>query len=137
MTDTSSITPIILRFYPDTEAIYLFGSYGTEYEQEDSDVDIAVLLPPLQFKTIGNLIISDCRYALEDELGKKVDLINLRSANTVFQHEIIGGGRLIYSKDEYTTDTFEMMATSLYQKLNEERAGIIEDIIKSGRVLAS
>ncbi|MBK6563551.1 nucleotidyltransferase domain-containing protein [Candidatus Amarobacter glycogenicus] len=35
---------IILQHYPTTQAIYLFGSFGTADEWPTSDVDIAVLL---------------------------------------------------------------------------------------------
>ena len=60
---------------------------------------------------------------------------DLRMVNTVLQHEIIQTGRIIYMKDEYTIDLFEMIVMSLYQKLNEERAGILKEIYKSGRIL--
>ena len=73
--------------------------------------------------------------ALMDVLKKDVDLVNLRRVNTVLQHEIIQTGRIIYMKDEYTIDLFEMIVMSLYQKLNEERAGILKEIYKSGRIL--
>jgi predicted nucleotidyltransferase len=42
---SDAIVKAVLTFYPDVEAIYLFGSYGTEDERPDSDVDIALLLP--------------------------------------------------------------------------------------------
>ena len=50
MNGTGHIVRTVLRHYPDTQAIYLFGSYGTENEWPDSDVDIALLLPPEQAK---------------------------------------------------------------------------------------
>ena len=37
---------VVLEHYPLAQAIYLFGTYGTVDEWPDSDVDIAVLLPP-------------------------------------------------------------------------------------------
>ena len=40
-----NITAPILAAHPDTQAIYLYGTWGTEYQRPDSDVDIAVLLP--------------------------------------------------------------------------------------------
>ncbi|MEK7289910.1 MAG: nucleotidyltransferase domain-containing protein, partial [Planctomycetota bacterium] len=39
------IIKTVCFYYPDVSAIYLFGSYSTEYERMDSDVDIALLLP--------------------------------------------------------------------------------------------
>jgi uncharacterized protein len=79
--------------------------------------------------------MSDCRDALENVLKKTVDLINLRTVNTVFQNEIIQQGRIIYQQNERIVDEFEMQVMSFYQKLNEERAGILEDILASGRIL--
>ncbi len=38
------IVRTILQYYPSAQGIYLFGSYLTENEWPDSDVDIAVLL---------------------------------------------------------------------------------------------
>ncbi len=130
-----TIIKTVLAFYPDAEAIYLFGSYLTPHEQKDSDVDLAVLLSPAKAKLLGSPAMSECRNALEDALRRTVDLINLRMVNTVFQNEIIQESRLIYKQNEYVTDVFEMQVMSAYQKLNEERAGILEDIFESGRIL--
>jgi hypothetical protein len=40
------IVSIVLDAYPHTEAIYLFGSFGTADERPSSDVDIALPPPP-------------------------------------------------------------------------------------------
>ena len=125
----------VTKYYPDVEAIYIFGSYGTVDECQESDVDIAILFPPVQAKKIKNIAMSDCSFALANILKKDIDLINLRIVNTVFQQEIIQNGRVIFSKDENTVDFFEMTVISSYQKLNEERAGILEEVSRSGRIL--
>lgn len=80
MTDptTDPIPPIILRHYPAVQGIYLFGSYGTEDEWPDSDVDLALLLPPAEAKAAKSLALSPCRFELEDALAKEVDLLNAR-----------------------------------------------------------
>ena len=129
-----AIIKTVLDFYPDVEAIYLFGSYGTEDEKPDSDVDIALLFPPRRAKAVKSLALSECWSSLTKILQKNVDLVNLRLVNTVFQHEIIQNGRLLYVKGENAVDAFEMAVLSSYQKLNEERAGILEEIYKSGRI---
>jgi predicted nucleotidyltransferase len=36
------IVRIILKYYPDTQAIYLFGSFSTVDEWPDSDLDIGL-----------------------------------------------------------------------------------------------
>jgi predicted nucleotidyltransferase len=52
------IIKIILAHYAQTQAIYLFGSYGTTDEWPDSDVDIALLLPPEQAKAEKSLLLT-------------------------------------------------------------------------------
>jgi predicted nucleotidyltransferase len=131
----NAIARTVKYYYPDIEAIYLFGSFGTDEEKENSDLDIALLFPLPKAKMIKDLIMSDCYYALSEILARTVDIINLRTANTVFQHEIIYEGRIIYMQNEYSVDSFEMLVISLYQKLNDERAGIIQEILKNGKVL--
>ena len=79
----------ILKFYPDTQAIYLFGSFDTVDEWPDSDLDIGLLLPPLQ---AGNALFSAldlCNEALADYARKDIvksspDWTTLSFSETVF-----------------------------------------------------
>ena len=114
----------------------MFGSYGTEDEWPDSDVDVAVLLPPTQAKETGSLLLSELRFDLEALSLRDVDLINVRRVDTVFQKEIVFADRRIYCADRYAADEFEMLVLSYYQKLNEERAEIIRDALETGRFIA-
>lgn len=122
----------ILRHYPDVQGIYLFGSFGTENEWPDSDVDLALLLPYAQAKKVYALAMSPCALELAEALHKSVDLINARQVSTVFQKEIIQG-RLLYCANQYAVDEFEMLTLSYYQKLNEERKEILEAFYETGR----
>jgi len=130
-----TIVKTVLSYYSDVEAIYLFGSYLTPDQQQASDADLALLFPHEKARLLKNLAMGECRDALENVLKRTVDLINLRTANTVFQNEIIQHGRIIYQQNERVVDEFEMLVLSFYQKLNEERAGILEDILGTGRIL--
>lgn len=136
MNKIDAIVRAVFAHYPAAQAIYIFGTYGTADERADSDVDIAVLLPPQQAKTAGLLVLSDLRFKLEASLKKEVDLINIRRVPTVLQKEIITADRRIYCADEYAADEFEMLTLSYYQRLNEERAEIIKDALASGRIIA-
>ncbi|NTU41559.1 MAG: nucleotidyltransferase domain-containing protein [Nitrospirales bacterium] len=133
MTPTEGIIERVILHHPDTQAIYLFGSYGTENEWPDSDVDIALLLPPETAKRTGSLMMSDLHTDLELLLGKNVDLLNLRRVSTVFQKEIVMADRRIYTGDEYAAEEFEMLTLSYYQKLNQERGEVIDEGLRSGR----
>ena len=136
MTSETMMTRIIQTHYPAIQGIYLFGSHGTENQWPDSDVDIALLLPHDQAKREKHLFLSSCRTDLETALKKEVDLVNLRQVTTVFQKEIIENGRLICRTDAYAVDEFEMLVISYYQKLNEERRGILEEFFRTGRAYA-
>ena len=130
---TATIPQIILAHYPAAQAIYLFGSYDTDREWPDSDVDIALLLTPDEAKRVGYLALGNVQMSLERLFGKDVDLINLRLVSTVFQKEIIMAERRIFCADAYAVDEFEMLVISYYQKLNEERADVLAEGLRSGR----
>ena len=134
MIEEKTIVQKVLEHYPETQAMYLFGSYGTEDQRMESDADIALLLPPEASEKAGLLAMSALCSALEFLLKRDVDLINLRQVSTVLRKEVVASDRRIYTGDEYAADEFEMLTLSLYQKLNEERAGIVEDAMAGGRL---
>ncbi|MGH9432679.1 MAG: type VII toxin-antitoxin system MntA family adenylyltransferase antitoxin [Terriglobia bacterium] len=136
MKEYDAIVRIILEHYPAAQAIYLFGTYGTADEWPQSDVDIAVLLPPEQARRQPQLMLTSCHYALADALGKPTDLLNAREVSTVFQKEIVQSGRRLYSKDDNAVAEFEMLTLSHYQKLNEERKAILDSFQRTGRAYA-
>jgi predicted nucleotidyltransferase len=130
---SQEIVRIVLGHYPSAQAIYLFGTYGTEDEWPDSDVDIAILLPPEESHRQPQLMLTPCHHALVDLLEKEVDLLNAREVSTVFRKEIVAFGRLLYRADEVAVFEFEALTLSFYQKLNEERREIIEAFEETGR----
>jgi predicted nucleotidyltransferase len=133
MITTDEIVRVVVAAYPTVQAVYLFGSYGTEYERQSSDVDIALLLPPIEARQAGTLIMSELLFTLEALLKKDVDLINLRRVSTVLRKEITFTGRRVYCADTYAADEFEMLTLSYYQKLNEERAELLAEGLRDGR----
>jgi predicted nucleotidyltransferase len=124
------IIRIILKHYPDTIAVLLFGSFGTPDARPDSDTDIALLFPYGDKRDPG---FSDCRVELEELLGRTVDLVDLREVSTVFQNEILNTARELYisSRPEFTE--FGGLVLSFYQGLNEERAEILAEFGSTGR----
>ncbi len=130
---TDQIVKIILSFYPETQAIYLFGSYATPDEWKDSDVDVALLLPHAMLPLSPPLMLSSCHFALSEALGKTVDLVSAREVSTVMQIQIIKDDRVLYCADENAVAEFEMLTMSFYQKLNEERKEILEAFEETGR----
>jgi predicted nucleotidyltransferase len=133
MNEHDKIIRTVLEHYPNTQAVYLFGSYAAGQEWPESDVDIGLLLPPEEAKKVDSLQMSDLRFDLETLLGKEVDLINLRQAPTVLRKKVIVADCRIYVGNEFAAEEFEMLTLSYYQKLNEERAEILAEALAGGR----
>ena len=127
------IIKTVLKYYPGVQAVYLFGSVETDQEWADSDVDIGLLLDHKKAKETGSLMMSDLHSALTSLLKRDVDLVNLRQVSTVFQKEAISAERRVFCADVYAADEFEMLTLSYYQKLNEERKGILDEFNRTGR----
>ena len=115
---------------PDCQAIYRFGSWGTDAERPESDIDLAVLpshpLDPVHRWELAQRIASLA--------GRDVDLVDLTSASTVLRMQIVSQGERLYCADIDRVEQFENIIFSSYAKLNEERRGILVDVQQRGNV---
>lgn len=115
---------------PGVLGIYLFGSRSLDLQHADSDIDLALLakhkLPETKIWALAQ--------ALAAKYSRDVDLIDLKQASTVMCMQVISKGRRIYCTDEELCEAFEDFVFSDYAHLNEERAGILEDIGQRGAV---
>lgn len=124
----------ILAAYPDVQAIYLYGTWGTADQRPDSDLDVAVLLPPETARTVAPSAWHGL--AVEVALVAKVeraDLVNVRTASVILRKEVVAADRCIYCAAENAAAEFEMLTLSMYQKFNDERRRIVESGLSSGR----
>lgn len=116
---------------PAVVAVYLFGSQARDAARPESDIDLAVL-------TARDAIDAETRWTVQQDLsidlGRDVDLVDLRSASTVMQVQVLAHSQLLFEADPTVRHAFEMYAYSDYALLNEERAGILRDIRARGRV---
>lgn len=77
-------------------SVWIIGSYGTEYQREESDIDFAILLNS-DIKLMDEMKIScDISDTIEFE---NVDIVNLRKAPITLQFKTLKEGRQIYEKD--------------------------------------
>ncbi len=132
--DEAKLGKWIRECLPKVQAVWLFGSFATHEAKAESDVDLGVLLPfhsPVQPDKLSRI-----RTELAEKLGRSVDLIDLRKASTVLQNEVVSQGRCILELDPTAKAIFEMENLSRWQKLNEERRGILEEVYTSGRILS-
>lgn len=117
---------------PSLLAVYAFGSriqHQGIKARPDSDLDLAVLLegyadPVTLFNLSG---------PLADMAGCPVDLLDIRAASTVMQHQILTLGTAWWRKD-VRAGLFEAAMLSEKMALNEARAGLIKDLTLRGSV---
>lgn|SRR5450432_3495155 len=130
MRDLSAAVQIIVREVEGLEALYLFGSEARGDGLADSDIDLAFLA--------AAPLLPVARWTLQErvaaELGRDVDLVDLRSASAVMRVEVLRDAKLLVDTAPLARETFEAFALSDYARLQEERRGILDDIERRGRV---
>jgi hypothetical protein len=131
------INRLVLEAHPDAQAVYRYGTWGTDAERPDSDVDVAVLLPQGAAMKADRWQWHLLAVSIAGAVGTEhADLVNLRRADTSLQAEILRTARLTYDGDDAARLAFESLVLSMHQKLNAERAGIRAAIVGSGRTPA-
>ncbi len=115
---------------PDLIAVYLFGSKARGDGNRESDVDLAVLAR----EPISSSLRFELEQRLEEKLRQSVDLIDLRKVTAVFRIQVLKDGELLVDADPARRAEFECFALADYARLNEERAGILADVYRTGRV---
>ncbi|MBD3897954.1 nucleotidyltransferase domain-containing protein [Halomonas sp. ML-15] len=124
-----TLLDLLRQALPSLQAVYLFGSQASGQAQQDSDIDLAILLPsPADAEALWHL--GD---ELAGMLGRDVDLVDLRNASTVMQHQVINHGTRLWQRDQ-AADEFEVTSLSQYWDLQIMRSGILSDIRQRGRV---
>lgn len=114
---------------PNLLAVYLFGSRADGTAGPQSDLDLAILNDgPLDPVALWELT-SD----LAEIAGCPVDLVDLRAASTVLQYQVITKGIRLWTRD-VQAGIYEAFILSEKTALDSMRAGLIDDIVKDGRV---
>ena len=124
MISETELVQAIKELMPETKLIYLFGSQADGTASANSDIDVAVLLP----QKLDSVLRFDHQQNLSIIFNRDIDLIDLLSASTVMQNQIIMHGVCLFG-DENAQCTFEMQVLSMYQRLNEERRDILRDYV--------
>jgi len=104
--------------------VYLFGSYASDQTHAASDIDLAIL-PEKKLLPVTRWEIQQL---MAENLDLDVDLVDLLSASTVMQKEIISKGVCLYNSNN-ELESFEVQVMSMYQRLNEERADLLAEFM--------
>ena len=112
------------------QLVVLYGSHARGDATPTSDVDVAFLAPA----PLAPARLASTREALEQTLRCDVHLIDLRTASTVLRHEVTQTGEVLHSDGSEAVEQFLDFTLRDYVRLDEERAGILQDIRERGRV---
>ncbi|PSR21174.1 MAG: nucleotidyltransferase domain-containing protein [Sulfobacillus acidophilus] len=116
---------------PDILALYVFGSRAQGTCDSTSDWDFALLVPgycqPLQLWEWSD--------QLADIVQAPVDLLDFRAASTVMQYEILTTGERWWAQGA-VADLYECAVLSDKLDLDEQRAALLDDIEREGRIYA-
>ena len=126
-----TIIDVILPVLPNTLAIYAFGSQVQNTANTESDLDLAVLVP----NYVETLTLWDLSGQLADNFACSVDLLDMRAASTVMQHQILTTGFRLWALD-LSVDLLECYVLSEKFNLDHARAGLLADIEATGKVYA-
>ena len=129
MSETETIVRVLRERLDGLLGVYRFGSTGAE-RRPDSDVDVAVLTE----RPVEPVRLFAVAQKLAAALGRDVDLLDLCAASTVMAAQVMARGERLYCTDAGRCGAFEARALSAYALLNEERAGILQDIAARGTV---
>ena len=129
LTPSGVVVTALRAAFPHALAIYAFGSRAQGTARADSDLDVAVLVAgyaePLHLWAQANV--------LAEVLGCAVDLLDLRAASTVMQHQVLTHGRRLWAC-ELEAGLFDSYVLSEKLALDSARAGLLADIFKEGAV---
>lgn len=124
-----AVLQVLLQRFPHALAFYLFGSQAKGEANAESDVDLAVLLPGYA----DAQLLWDAAADLARVLGRHVDLLDLRAAGTVMQHQVLTTGHRLWG-DALAAGLFECFALTEKLHLDEARAGLLRDIAERGSI---
>jgi predicted nucleotidyltransferase len=115
---------------PDCQAIYRFGSWGTEAQRPDSDIDLAVL----PARPLDPVLRWELAQRLASLAGRDVDLVDLLQASTVLRMQVVASGERLTCADKPRVERFEDSVFSSYARFNEERREILADVRQRGSI---
>ncbi|MDH0431647.1 nucleotidyltransferase domain-containing protein [Comamonas aquatica] len=127
--DFSAVVLALKEAVPSLSAVYAFGSQVSGEAGPESDLDVALMS--------DESLAAEALWGLSSRLagivGCHVDLLDLRSASTVMQYRIVTTGQRLWARDEQAA-LYETFILSQKTALDEARAGLLDDIQKTGAV---
>jgi len=128
------IRPLFENKSQGAQTVYLFGSRADGTANADSDYDFALIADRVLNRselvifreTLGELIPGN----------PDIDCVDMRRIPLTLAAQILESGIVLFCRDESERARLETRLMSMYAALNEERQGILDDIVERGSVYA-
>lgn len=114
----------ILQKEPRINSAILHGSFGTSRQNEQSDLDIAVLMKDGEKLNAINRI--KLVATLEERCKIEVDLGVLSTESLIYSVQAIGKGTILFIKDQFQHDLKIATLLAQYAQLKEDRVKVEE-----------
>ncbi|TVQ29132.1 MAG: nucleotidyltransferase domain-containing protein, partial [Wenzhouxiangella sp.] len=121
--ESERIRKAVLAEVPDCLAIYVYGSRAGDQARTDSDLDVAVLLPP--DSQLPDRLTLAARLA--SRLNVEVDMVDLRRASDVLRREVLASGIRIHDARPDEVLEWEAQALTRYGHYRYEVADLLAD----------
>lgn len=108
-------------------AFFIFGSFGTQYQNQNSDIDFAILYD--KDVTLKEELMLEVKIS---EIFKRddIDVVNLNKAPINLQHRVIYTGDLLYCRDKIKLADFKERVFKLYGDYGITLKFFYEDYLK-------
>lgn len=104
------IVEALREVFRDALFVYVHGSAASGRLTEESDLDVAVMFERnLSLDERGSLAET-----LERRVGRKVDLLDLRTADPIIKMQVLSKGQAVVVEDRRALAEFRMYTPSLY-----------------------
>lgn len=130
--DFQRIVTHLQQGLPRLMAVYAFGSRVQDdgsHARADSDLDLAVLVEGYA----DPVRLFDLSGELADLVACPVDLVDMRAASTVMQHQILTQGQRLWASD-VRAGLFEAAMLTEKLHLDEARHDLIQGVMARGAV---
>ena len=116
------VRDVLLSREPEIVAGYVYGSYARGDSGPQSDLDLAVLLPPGR-RLVDKLALVA---ALSRQVHCEVDVVNLREAGLDLIREVLRDGHKLFDRDTEHTLAWEAERMTDYSEFNPRRAELLD-----------